>query len=333
LILAVVLIACGDHVIVPSPSSTTPLASATATPSAPSSATPTSAVSATALGPLQGEWLLLLRRVTAPVGERYEISALSPGATAPRVLISYAPPFSPLGGLGVVTTSLSRQLSPDGKLLLLSGAFDGLAQPITALIAVELESGRTKMLPVNSGTTPLEAAWRPDGKRIAYVSATPGGDAERELWLADPDGANAIRLIDGQQGLATLYGFTPDGTWVCVSMSGYACVSTADRRVARLNGQPNGAGVVSSWRAGQPSVVATLRDGSVPGVDVADAVGASQRRLAAVACAEPRWRPHADDVLCSATTRLMLLSPGGTTRTYPIAGAHRCQERACARSR
>jgi hypothetical protein len=243
-------------------------------------------------------------------------------------LISYMPFFSPVGGLGAISTSLTRQLSPDGTQLLLTGNFARRTGTVGGLVAITLATGEVAMVVPSGAAVPLEAAWSSDGKRIAYLTASPAsGDSGRELWIANANGTAAQRLLDSQSGIGHLYGFSSDGAWVCFSATEqpasstserFRCLHLVDRRTEQFAGVPNGAGIQGDWRNASPSFVGTLRDASGPHVDVADGVASGQRHLADVNCSDPRWRPQLDDVLCRGSRELYLVNRSGAARPLTV---------------
>lgn len=73
-----------------------------------------------------------------------------------------------------------------------------------------LEEGRPPEPIVRSNVNDIQPQYSPDGRRIALVSAG-AGETKREIWLADADGSNLVRLTRGP-GLSQGWpGWSPDG--------------------------------------------------------------------------------------------------------------------------
>ena len=62
---------------------------------------------------------------------------------------------------------------------------------------------------VRSAFLDLQPQFSPDGARIAFVSARAGGISE--IWLADADGANPVRVTRGPGNQQGYPGWSPDG--------------------------------------------------------------------------------------------------------------------------
>jgi Tol biopolymer transport system component len=78
-------------------------------------------------------------------------------------------------------------------------------------------------------------AWSPDGTRIAFMSQTPAGTDNYEIFVMNADGGNLMRLTDseGPDGWPT---WSPDGTQIafstvrddCSFSSATGCLTTGD---------------------------------------------------------------------------------------------------------
>ncbi|MFN7940884.1 MAG: S41 family peptidase [Thermoanaerobaculia bacterium] len=93
-------------------------------------------------------------------------------------------------------------LSPKGERALFTARGDVFTAPI--------EKGQPRNLTRSSNAHEREAAWSPDGSRVAYISDRTG---EEEIWLAAQDGSKpATQLTSG--GQARRYGprWSPDGS-------------------------------------------------------------------------------------------------------------------------
>ena len=77
------------------------------------------------------------------------------------------------------------------------------------ILRVHLPDGEATPLNVPPSTYAL--AYSPDGERLIYAT-TDGVGWGSELWTANPDGADAVRLLEDRSGLVTAPRWSPDGT-------------------------------------------------------------------------------------------------------------------------
>lgn len=315
----VVVMACSSATPQPGSSpSASGKAEALITLSPTASPAPSTPASASArVASLTGDWIYLLNKVDAPICEEHEVWAVRPDGTSAHRILHYVPLTScPLGGFGIGRTDLRRQLSPDGRTLLLTMELaansTGAVHP--GIGAVDVVSGRVTPLSPDPAWVELEPSWSPDGREIAFTRV-PAGGRDRQLWTMHADGARRRRLPTGANGL--LFGFTPDGRFVCFWDAGYACLDLASGDVRRFSGdlQPGGNWTVSagSWRTASPRFVGAFIDAS-PRIDVADAPGSGQRTIARAFASDPRWRPGSDEILYQSRTDLWLVALGGDPR-------------------
>ncbi|MBI5709833.1 MAG: PD40 domain-containing protein [Candidatus Eisenbacteria bacterium] len=97
-------------------------------------------------------------------------------------------------------------LSPNGSHLLLEVRGEILSVP------AEKGKGEPVNLTRTSGSREKDAAWSPDGRRVAFLSDVSG---EEEVCLADPRGtAPFTPLTRGNQGFRTRPVWSPDSKWL-----------------------------------------------------------------------------------------------------------------------
>src|SRR4029077_4614123 len=144
------------------------------------------------------------------------------------------------------------KLSPDGRQLALTDPVDMAG---TGLLIVDLVAGTTR--PIKTETSAGNAAWSPDGQRIAYRGFTVTGPLQKEagIWVVPASGGPAGEGWTGDgsaRGLrTTIYGWTEDGASIAFSKA-FTDVSVVDVRtkaVTRISGPIHGI----AWRAKRPS--------------------------------------------------------------------------------
>src|SRR5438046_1666250 len=195
-----VLLSCSAPAASPSASPTTTASASAAAPASESpTATPTPGVvlrdlSVVAAGELRGDH--------APVGN-FDDTGRAGGAGANRVwdvpldgsparsLVAYSRGGRELSGY--FGTDLSRQLSSDGRRIVLNDPVDVVGR---ALVVIDLIAGTARVIPTLDAAD--QPSWSPDGQRIAYrgfgfqgplvkesgvwvVSAS--GGAPRQVWV------------------------------------------------------------------------------------------------------------------------------------------------------
>jgi len=209
--------------------------------------------------------------------------------------------------------ALSRQLSPDGRRLVLSDPLDADG----GLIIVDLVAGTARMIPLVAGGGLTGAsgwpAWSPDGRRIAYRGAIASGVLQKDtgVWVVSEAGGDARQVVPSElsNGATSIYGWTDDGEGIIYAQRPDApsVVSVSTGAVAQIGGQTTGVSPVAA-RTKRPSV-AIVFDDEVPRgplighVEVRDTVTATGKVVARYGPAEgtflnePRWRPGSDEIL------------------------------------
>jgi dipeptidyl aminopeptidase/acylaminoacyl peptidase len=126
------------------------------------------------------------------------------------------------------------QVAPDGKRVVYERSFFDITKDRkrSNLWLVNLDSGEQRPLTsglVNDG----QAAWSPDGKRLAYVSSSDGSAQIHMRWMDSGQSARITNLGDGPQGLA----WSPDGKWLAFAMH----VAGEGKPIATMPPKPEGA--------------------------------------------------------------------------------------------
>ena len=262
---------------------------------------------------LHGDWAFAMK-----FGEVWAIP-VSGGATVPlarftdRLDMSVTYP-----GLSLPANELRRQLTPDGKRLVLSVGEDVAGSPRYRLAIVDLDRGTLTQV-VRDDANLIRPAISPDGTKIAYVRRFPTESTDRlgddGLWVVNADGTGARRISPGAGGLFTwIFGWTPDSKGVIFDTLEWSAGPLVID-VANGTRTPVGGFVPRDWltlgndfafRTGRsPSVVAGLSSKAFQGeysIVVADRAGDPQRTLVAEGntfflLGVPRWNPKTDEIL------------------------------------
>ncbi len=223
-------------------------------------------------------------------------------------------------GLLLPANELRRQLTPDGRRLVLSVGEDVAGSPRYRLALVDLERGAVTQV-MRDDANLIRPAISPDGTKIAYVrrlstaSSDRGALGDDGLWIVNADGTGARHLAPGADGLFTwIFGWTPDGKGVIFDRLEWSAgplvidIASGDRTLL-------GGFVPRDWLTlgndfafrtkGSPSLVAGLSSKAFQGeysLVVADRAGDPQRTLVAEGntfflLGAPRWNPKSDEIL------------------------------------
>ncbi len=119
---------------------------------------------------------------------------LSSDRMTPEVLWSF-------GRLG------STAVSPDGQTVLYSVTYTHIGEDrsYTDLYTVPVTGG-TPVQITNTAVNEAQADWRPDGRKITFLSSASGA---MQLWEMNPDGSERRRVSDIEEGI-TGYSYAPD---------------------------------------------------------------------------------------------------------------------------
>ncbi|MCE1200123.1 MAG: peptidase S9, partial [Marinilabiliales bacterium] len=99
------------------------------------------------------------------------------------------------------------QVSPDGRSVLYDVTYFNISEnkSYRDLYLVPVSGGAAVRL-TDTPEKESEAAWRPDGKKIGYISTRTG---EPQLWEINPDGTNPVQVSKVKDGIAG-FGYSPD---------------------------------------------------------------------------------------------------------------------------
>lgn len=123
-----------------------------------------------------------------------ETPELSSDILTPETLWS----FGRLGG---------AQVSPNGETVLYTVTYYNIEEnkPYRDIYTIPVSGGEAKNI-TNSAANESSAVWRPDGKKIAYISS---GSGSAQLWEMNPDGSGARQVSEIEGGISG-FDYSPD---------------------------------------------------------------------------------------------------------------------------
>jgi Tol biopolymer transport system component len=271
---------------------------------------------------LHGDWAFALR-----FGELWGIPLAGGAPVAVARFSDRVDQTITYPGALLPANELRRQLTPDGRRLVLSVGEDVVGRVRYRLALVDLERGAVTQV-MRDDANFIRPAISPDGTKIAFVrrvstaSSDPGVLGDDGLWVVNADGTGARRLAPGADGLFTwIFGWTSDSKGVVFDSlewsAGPLVIDIASGKRALIGGF-----VPRDWLAlgndfafrtsGSPSLVAGLASTAFQGeysLVVADRAGDPQRALVAEGntfflLGAPRWNPKSDEILYRHIMRL-----------------------------
>jgi hypothetical protein len=163
------------------------------------------AVLTSPLGRLTGEiaWVIATSSQASPSRTVYAVP-LDGSRARPAVRYEALPPDG-----SADTNQIDRQLSPDGRRLVLSVRV-GPPPGELDLVIVDLETGAVEPLTLTPDFDERDPAWSPDGSRIAFVRRIPDR-IQSEVRVMNADGSNDQLIFTGVQGaFPRIWEWTPD---------------------------------------------------------------------------------------------------------------------------
>ena len=124
-------------------------------------------------------------------------------------------------------TWMSLAVSPDGRTVMFDLLGDVYTVPITG--------GKAKRI-LGGNSMDVQPTFSPDGRRVAFISDRSGSD---QLWIANADGSDPVRLSQLPAGSMSFPVWTPDGEYILGAQNLYHLSGGEGVRV------PFGAGVTS----------------------------------------------------------------------------------------
>ena len=119
-----------------------------------------------------------------------------------------------------------EQVSPDGKSMIFAQKSYTLEEDkgTSHLMKMPAVGGDAKML-TDGKTSVYEAQWRPNGKKIGYLSSESGS---MQLWEMNPDGSGAKQMSDLEGGISNFH-YAPDMKHISFTMDVRVEESLADK--------------------------------------------------------------------------------------------------------
>jgi WD40 repeat protein len=210
------------------------------TPATSASASTVAGIESFPLGALAGDWTLVLRLRAEGATMFAELWAVEIYGERRSLAIRWEEPRA------FTRTVLNRQLSPDGKRIVLSTRVDPAVGAGYQLTVVDLATGATRVLVDGRAIRALTPAWSPDGSRIAYVRATEGPN-DSAIWIVDVSGGQPRGPL---ADTGTVLGWSVDGARVGYrTLDGrYALVDVASGGKIVLGTLLQGEDDAASWR-------------------------------------------------------------------------------------
>jgi WD40 repeat protein len=210
------------------------------TPAPPAGTSTVAGIESFPVGALTGDWTFVLRLRPEGATMLAELWAVEIYGERRMLALRWEETRS------FTRTVLRRQLSPDGKRIVLSTPVDPSLGAGYQLTVVELATGATRLLVQGRDQRALTPAWSPDGSRVAYVRATDGPN-DSAVWVVDASGGQPRGPL---ANTGTVLGWSSDGGRVgYLTLDGrYALVDVASGTQLVLGTLLQGEDDAASWR-------------------------------------------------------------------------------------
>jgi dipeptidyl aminopeptidase/acylaminoacyl peptidase len=258
-----------------------------------------------AAGAVRGDHVLVVQTSSSSTGfaSKVTIWDVPLDGSAPRELVTYTRIGTPYTEYDVM--SLSRQLSSDGRYLVLSEPLDVAGHGLAIL---DLVAGSARLITLEGIAN--QPCWSPDGERIAYRGADIGTVFTQDtgVWVVNAAGGAARQVatsdIAAGSGATLIYGWT-DARNVLYKQHDLHVVDTTSGHVTSIPGALTG--VTIAAREKRPSVALVFNDETsrapIGYVEVRDTIYGPGRIVTRYGPSEgtfltdPRWRPGGNDEL------------------------------------
>jgi uncharacterized repeat protein (TIGR01451 family) len=185
------------------------------------------------------------------------------------------------------------------------------------------ESGAGQLNITNNSSADVDAAWSPDGTRIAFARAT----AHFDIWVMDADGSGATNLTpmanDGNGNTGIEPAWSPDGTRIAYT-DGHEIWSMAPDGSDKTNLTATAPAVgIEKGAAYSPdgSQIAMIRNGDVW---VMNEDGSNPVQLTTTPSDNelgPDWSPDGTRIVFQRGSEIWTMNPDGSEATAIVAGA------------
>jgi hypothetical protein len=312
-LVALLLAACAPAAVTSTPSPA-PTATPTIEPSPAPTETPRD-IRLTPAGEFKGQHALVQQWTEEQpgIGGMIHIWDAPLDGSLPRELVTYhrGPQIATQWDI----SDIARQLSPDGRRLIVADALDVAG---TGFLVIDLVTGSATAIVTNGGADQL--AWSPDGRRIAFRGFTvnPPLSHETGIWVVDAAGGTPALVWPSDQAPGTfvtaMRGWTGDGSGIAISRNALS-VSVIDVSARTITQIATGEihGIV--FRESRPSVAIAISEGPVRGgqgapssigapgrVEIRETPNSESRAVfdhpdVGTVLWGPRWSPTTDEVL------------------------------------
>ena len=147
-------------------------------------------------------------------------TVLAQNAAREYTVVDGAAPRDPTNTLPLKTTRIARFTTDDGSWMSLSLSPDGktiLFDLLGDFYTIPVAGGKATRI-MGGNQLDVQPTYSPDGRRIAFVSDRSGSD---QLWVANNDGSNPVRLSALPGGTIPYPVWTPDGEYILAGQRFY----------------------------------------------------------------------------------------------------------------